>query len=153
MKLFHLLEQNPVNKSVYISGTNGYKRISKIPARSTVAVTNHALQENQNDPAKSFKDIPGPKGLPLVGNLWDIYKNKRYYLIRTHELFALYSKQYGSIFKYRIGHLNTVFISKPEDVAKVFQAEGQYGNRGDNLVLPLIIYREQYKKPKGILIR
>lgn len=139
-----------MRNSVYLSESNGYKWISRILVRSTAASTNYAQQENKNDPVKPYKDIPGPKGLPIVDNLLDVYKNKRYFLTRTHELFTLYSKRYGSIFKCRIGALDIVYISDPEDVPKVFQAEGQYANRGD--VVPWVVYRKQHKKLKGILM-
>ena len=150
MNLVQLLKHNPMQKSMYVSGINGYKLINKLVSRSAVTATSHAQPENQNDPIKPFKDMPGPKGLPFVGSLWDLYKNKGYYYNRSHELFTFYSQQYGSIYKCRIGSVNMVYVSTPEDATKVFQAEGQYANRGK--MLPMVVYREQSKKPKGVLI-
>ena len=150
MNLLQLLKQNSIQRTIYVSGTNDCKLINKIVARTTaVAATNDTQPNNQPDPIKPFKDLPGPK---RIASLWDIFKNKRYYLHRSHELFTYYSKQYGSIFKCRIGAVDLVYVSKPEDVAKVFQAEGQYANRGQMLASPWVIYREQSKKPKGVLI-
>ncbi|EDV24803.1 uncharacterized protein TRIADDRAFT_25150 [Trichoplax adhaerens] len=60
------------------------------------------------------------------------------------------AQKYGPVYRDKIGNLSYVFVYKPEDVAKVFQAEGKYPARGP--ALPWKIYREQRKKAKGLLL-
>ncbi|EDV25236.1 uncharacterized protein TRIADDRAFT_56978 [Trichoplax adhaerens] len=128
---------------------------SSLIARATlrfVATTANQIddQNNKNVNAKPLTDMPGPKGLPFIGNLWTILKNNRYYQNRSHELLSIYHAKYGPIYKCRLGSIAFVYITKPEDIAKVFKVEGKYPNRGP--ILPFLIYREQRKKPKGILV-
>ncbi|EDV24787.1 uncharacterized protein TRIADDRAFT_56952 [Trichoplax adhaerens] len=100
--------------------------------------------------AKPYTQVPGPKGYPIIGTLWTLLKNNGFYQKRPHLLFAEYKKTYGPIFKDKIGNMELVFISTPEDVATMFSAEGKYPSKGP--VNPWVIYREQRKKPKGVLI-
>ncbi|EDV25154.1 uncharacterized protein TRIADDRAFT_12969, partial [Trichoplax adhaerens] len=69
---------------------------------------------------------------------------------RPHLLMLDSKERFGSIYKEAIGSTHYVMVTKPEDVAKVFKVEGKYPSRGP--VYPWIIYRQQRKKAKGILI-
>ena len=68
-----------------------------------------------------------------------------------YRYFQLNSEKYGPIFKIRFGPLSYICIHKPEDVAKVFQAEGKYPSRDQ--ILPWLVYREQRKRSNGLLTR
>lgn len=100
--------------------------------------------------AKPYSQVPGPKGLPIIGTLWTLLKDNGYYQKRPHLLHAEYREKYGPIFKDKIVNFEMLFISTPEDAATLFSAEGKYPSRGP--ILPLVIYREQRKKPRGVFI-
>ena len=107
-------------------------------------------QKEKTANAKPFEEIPGPKGLPIIGTLWTLLKNNGYYLTRLHQLYAEYTQQYGPIFKDKIANIQLVFVTKPEDATAIFKAEGKYPSRGP--ITPWVIYREQRKKSKGVLL-
>ncbi|EDV24792.1 uncharacterized protein TRIADDRAFT_56957 [Trichoplax adhaerens] len=50
----------------------------------------------------------------------------------------------------KIVNVDMIFVSTPEDFATVFKAEGKYPDRGP--IWPWVVYREQRKKSKGVLI-
>lgn len=50
---------------------------------------------------------PGPPGLPLVGNIFQLGFN-------PHRSLAVFSKTYGPIMSLKLGRLTTVVISSPE---------------------------------------
>ena len=129
-------------------------RSNRIVYQSTAETLSEGQNNNEIEfiKAKPFNQIPGPKGLPIIGPLYELLKNDRYYVKRMHRYFQLNSERYGPIFKVRLGPSLVVCVHKPEDVAKVFQTEGKYPSRGD-LSLPWLVYREQRKRSNGLLTR
>lgn len=128
-------------------------RTNRIVYQSTAEALSD-VQKNDEDEflkAKPFHQIPGPKGLPFVGPVYDLLKNDRYYQKKMHRYFQMNSEKYGPIFKIKVGKFSLVCIHKPEDMVKVFQAEGKYPSRG--LSEPWAVYREQRKKSNGLLTR
>ncbi|KAK2559629.1 Cytochrome P450 10 [Acropora cervicornis] len=83
-------------------------------------------------PAKSFDEMPGPKGLPLIGTLLDYSKDlgggMRGYQ-RMHEIQQQRAQQYGPIFREKIFNRQTVTISNPNDVEYLFRNEGKWPRR------------------------
>ncbi|XP_050303517.1 cytochrome P450 315a1, mitochondrial [Anthonomus grandis grandis] len=75
-------------------------------------------------PAKEFHEIPGAKGLPFIGTTLSLIlagssPKLHVYIDKRH-------KQYGPIFKEKIGPVPCVFISDPEAIRLVFAHEGKY---------------------------
>lgn len=70
------------------------------------------------------KTIPRPKGLPLIGTTLDLIKagggpKLHLYIDSRH-------KQLGPIFTEALGPVKATFIADPNDMRKVFAAEGKY---------------------------
>ena len=117
-----------------------------------MATSPDSVQDNKEQviDAKPYSQVPGPKGLPIIGTLWTLLKNGGYYQRKTHLLHTEYREKYGPIFKDKIVNMEMLFISTPEDSAALFKAEGKYPSRGP--LTPWIVYREQRKKSKGLLV-
>ncbi len=76
---------------------------------------------------KPFKDIPGPKGLPLIGTALD-YRNDK------HTMSKVIKKRidkYGPIYREAIfpGLPEQVIVHDPKDVETVFRAGGEWPQR------------------------
>ena len=136
-------------KVVYPIAINTVAR--RVALRSTATVAAEIDDEKVSlANAKPFSEIPGPKGLPIIGTLWTLLKNNGYYQTRLHQLYAGYSEEYGPIFKDKIANMQLVFVTKPEDAVAIFKAEGKYPSRGP--IMPWVVHREQRKKSKGVLL-
>ncbi|KAI8499629.1 hypothetical protein Bbelb_226800 [Branchiostoma belcheri] len=86
--------------------------------------------------ARPFEEIPGPKGLPLIGTAWDYSPFER-------------TKTYGKIYREKLGPIDFVVISDPKEIEKVFRNEGRYPKR--RTLFTVKKYRELKKLPTGIL--
>ncbi|KAL4236526.1 hypothetical protein ACF0H5_004911 [Mactra antiquata] len=94
-----------------------------------------------NSDIKTFEEIPGPKGLPVVGTLFDYFKKDG---LRFNKMFEAYQKraiEHGPIYKEKIATINTVVISDPEEYSKVIRSEGKYPQRRE--MEPIAYYRQQ----------
>ncbi|RDD36151.1 Cholesterol side-chain cleavage enzyme, mitochondrial [Trichoplax sp. H2] len=102
--------------------------VNKVVFQSTTEITHESPKDNDNDyhKAKPFQEISKPDSLPLIGSLLMILKNNGYYQRNTHLYFSKLAQKYGPVFRDKIVPLSYLFVYKPEDVAKVFQAEGKY---------------------------
>ncbi|EDV24791.1 uncharacterized protein TRIADDRAFT_25545 [Trichoplax adhaerens] len=116
----------------------------------TATTTAIPEEEEKIADAKPFSEIPGPKLYPIIGNLLTLIKNNGYHQKRPHLLYSSYRQKYGPIFRDKIVNMKLLFVTTPEDFATVFKAEGKYPDRGPTM--PWIVYREQRKKAKGVLI-
>lgn len=73
----------------------------------------------QTEPAiklRLLSELPGPKGLPVLGNALQI--KKRHLL---HQQLEAWSKQYGSCYRFSIGGRKLVVIANHQTVAKIFR--------------------------------
>ncbi|KAK2588152.1 hypothetical protein KPH14_004202 [Odynerus spinipes] len=87
---------------------------------------------------KNFEDMPGPKSLPFVGTLYKyIPFIGEYSLTRLYETGIKKLEQYGPLVREEIiPGVQMVLVYRPEDIAKVFQAEGGlYPERRSHLAL------------------
>ncbi|GJQ65593.1 hypothetical protein Trydic_g7691 [Trypoxylus dichotomus] len=83
-----------------------------------------------------IKKIPGPKPLPIIGNLLDL-------LVTNEELFeviAKYGKIYAPIFRLILGFHSAIFISSPEDI-QIIVSGVKHLNK-NNLYIPLSTWLE-----------
>ncbi|XP_066267310.1 cytochrome P450 10-like [Branchiostoma lanceolatum] len=77
--------------------------------------------------ARPFDEIPGPKGLFLIGTALDYTPFGRFPLkTKFLESFRERTKTYGSIYREKLGPMDLVVISDPKDIEKVFRNEGRY---------------------------
>ncbi|KAF2886967.1 hypothetical protein ILUMI_19206 [Ignelater luminosus] len=95
--------------------------------------TNFGVEDNTKpagwDEALPYKSIPGPKALPIIGNVWRFFP----YVGDLHNIDVLemhrrFYKQYGKIAK--LGGIptfpDTVFIFSPEDFEVLHRNEGAF---------------------------
>jgi cytochrome P450/nitrite reductase/ring-hydroxylating ferredoxin subunit len=76
-------------------------------------------QEDETDrdqPLLSPNQLPGPRGLPILGNLLQINPE------RFHLILEEWYRQYGDIYEIRLGPDRAVVISDPQIVRKILQA-------------------------------
>ncbi|EDV25213.1 Cytochrome P450 10 [Trichoplax sp. H2] len=123
-----------------------YRQVSIRSATSTAIGSDTQVECN----TKPFHQIPGPKGLPIIGDLMTFLRNDSYYLKRPHLLLLENTKKYGPIYKQKIFTWQTVVVTDPNEISKIYSAEGTYPTRG--LVKPFIHHRMQSKRAKGIAV-
>ncbi|XP_068342585.1 cytochrome P450 84A1-like [Pyrus communis] len=77
---------------------------------------------------------PGPKGLPLIGNMLMMDQ-------LTHRGLAKLAKQYGGIFHLRMGFLHMVAVSNPEVARQVLQVQDNiFSNRPATIAISYLTY-------------
>ncbi|KAL3527173.1 hypothetical protein ACH5RR_011829 [Cinchona calisaya] len=77
---------------------------------------------------------PGPKGLPLIGNMMMMDQ-------LTHRGLAKLAKQYGGIFRLKMGYLNMVAVSSPEIARQVLQVHDNiFSNRPATVAIKYLTY-------------
>ena len=90
---------------------------------------------------KPFQAIPGPKGLPLIGNLYEYTLTKKYDFKKLHQNGLQKYLQYGPVVKEEIiSGLPIIWIYDPVDVEALKKAEGKFPSRRSHLAL------EHYRK-------
>lgn len=57
------------------------------------------------------------------------------------------SKEFGSVYKERIGFLESVIVSDPDEYTKVIKVDGKYPHRIE--MLPMVHYRQKKKMALG----
>ncbi|EGC36713.1 hypothetical protein DICPUDRAFT_31424, partial [Dictyostelium purpureum] len=70
---------------------------------------------------KINKFINGPKGYPIIGNLFDLKKNG----LEIHETFHELYLKYGPIFRIRFGSIETVILSEYSTIKECFIDNGE----------------------------
>jgi len=90
--------------------------------------------------------MPGPKGLPLLGDLISFLMEGTEFKERMAALESAF-KRYGPVFKRTILGRTIVFIEDPKDVEIVFKADGRYPMRPDVLFKPVKVYFESREMP------
>ncbi|XP_023932852.1 cytochrome P450 10 [Lingula anatina] len=100
--------------------------------------------------ARPLEEMPGPKGLPVLGNLLDYTKFGNKKISKLHLQLAKDFEKYGKIFKTRLGPSTyMIYVSDPEDIATVFRKEGRYPSRGTSFAL-MDAYYKRTGKPVGL---
>ncbi|XP_015909978.1 cytochrome P450 10 [Parasteatoda tepidariorum] len=73
---------------------------------------------------KPFEAIPTPKGLPLIGTIFDIIRTGG--AAKIHEYCDMRHKELGPIFREKLGPVECVIISGKDLIQKVYLAEGRF---------------------------
>ncbi|KAJ1408829.1 Cytochrome P450 [Sesbania bispinosa] len=77
---------------------------------------------------------PGPRGLPIIGNMLMMDQ-------LTHRGLANLAKQYGGIFHLRMGFLHMVAISDPDTARQVLQVQDNiFSNRPATIAISYLTY-------------
>jgi len=77
---------------------------------------------------------PGPKGLPIIGNMSLMDQ-------LTHRGLAKLAKQFGGIFHLRIGYLHMVAVSSPDVARQVLQVQDNiFSNRPATIAISYLTY-------------
>ena len=96
---------------------------------------------------KPFQAILGPKGLPLIGNLYEYTLTKKYDFKKLYQNGLQKYLQYGPVVKEEIiAGLPIIWIYDPVDVEALKKAEGKFPSRRSHLAL------EHYRKTHRIMI-
>lgn len=98
---------------------------------------------------QSFEKVPGPKGLPVVGTLFDYFKKDG---LRFNKMFEAYQKralEFGPIYKEKIATISTVVISDPSEYNKIIHAERKYPIRRE--MEPMAHYRRKKNIGLGLV--
>ncbi len=99
----------------------GPERLSACPlrereGRTFVDVTPLLAKAAAQRAARSIDDLPGPPGLPLIGNLHQLN------LTESHRTLERWASQYGPTFRFKNGRQSVVALSDPKHVAQVLRA-------------------------------
>jgi cytochrome P450 len=65
--------------------------------------------------ARRIEDLPGPRGLPLVGNLFQLRR------ATIHQSVERWCREYGPVFRFGIGRRRIVVLSDHESIAAVLR--------------------------------
>ncbi|XP_065319105.1 cytochrome P450 10-like [Gordionus sp. m RMFG-2023] len=98
---------------------------------------------------KSFHEMPGPRGLPIIGTLLNYTsKNSPYSLNHMFLSQVDRSIEYGPIYKEKIGPNSSVYITDARLYEKVIRVEGPTPHRKQ--LDPMLYYRKQRKLAIGM---
>lgn len=98
---------------------------NELTALDTSAATERINRKNLTN-VKPYSDVPGPKGLPFIGNSWRFAPLVGHYKI--HELDKVMKqlhKQYGNLVKIEglIGHPDLLFVFDGDEIRNIFKKE------------------------------
>ncbi|KAG8447087.1 hypothetical protein GDO86_014514 [Hymenochirus boettgeri] len=96
----------------------------------------------------SVSSLPGPANLPILGSLLDILRKGG--LKRQHEALASYHKQFGKIFRMKLGSFDSVHIGAPCLLEALYREESNYPKRLE--IKPWKAYRDYRDEAYGLLI-
>lgn len=94
----------------------------------------------------SKKEIPIVKGLPIVGTMFSILAagGGR----KLHEYIDKRHRQYGTVFREKLGPVDGIWISDPLDMKLLFGQEGKFPKH----ILPeaWLLYNDTYGQQRGL---
>jgi cytochrome P450 len=75
-------------------------------------------------PIRQIADLPGPRGWPLVGNALQIEAS------RIHLIFEAWCRQYGPLFRVRLGRKDMIVVADTALIAQVLRERPEHYRRG-----------------------
>ena len=105
----------------------------------------HSGHAKLSEGVRSLEEMPGPKGLPFVGDLFNYLKNSEFKPM-MNELKNSFEK-YGPIFKRTIMGRTMIWIQDPRDVEIVFKADGRHPMRPGDFLKSDEMYRKSRNLP------
>ena len=90
--------------------------------------------------AKSIKTLPGPTSFPVIGNLIQVQRSGGF--MKLAAALKKFQKQYGDVFRVKLGPEEMVCFAHPDKIEEVFRNEGKYPRRDK----PLPAWTEYHKK-------
>jgi cytochrome P450/nitrite reductase/ring-hydroxylating ferredoxin subunit len=73
------------------------------------------MPASERPPIRSLQQLPGPRGLPLLGNSLQLD------LSQLHKILEQWSDTFGPIYKFNIGNKPHVVIAEPELISKILR--------------------------------
>ena len=111
----------------------------RVVRSSSVSKHSSLKQPNPSIAAMPLRDMPGP---PVLANL---ARYAREGFRNHHTIIEKLFEQYGPTFQFAMPGKKVVYVCDPDDVERVFRAEGYPSSRGD--LLMSATYHEQEKGP------
>ncbi|GBM21968.1 Cytochrome P450 302a1, mitochondrial [Araneus ventricosus] len=107
-------------------------------------ITRSGESQGQNDVVKSFEEMPGPRPLPFIGNLWRYFPIiGNYSLERLHRTYQTFYEEFGPIVREKVfGERTLVHVFHPDDMMKVYKADGNMPKRMSHRAL------EKYRRER-----
>ncbi|CAL8092448.1 unnamed protein product [Orchesella dallaii] len=81
-----------------------------------------------------LKELPGPRGLPLVGNIFQLGKF-------GNAQFCKWTEKYGNIYQVKLGNQSTVVISDPKLTKEIFSNDAVFTGR---FVIPSMQFYDEH---------
>ena len=128
--------------SVVVWLLNPFEKLHKL--LSSLLKRDHGFPEG----VRSFEEIPGPKGLPYFGDVFNFARTSEF----EENMSALQNafKKYGPVFKRTIMGKTIVFFESPTDVEAVFKSDGRHPMRPDEIFKPQQEYMKSRELPEGL---
>lgn len=126
--------------SRYVGGQRVRNQYNVMKRNNSTVVVTQTIQD-EFDSAKPYETIPGPKPLPIIGNVWRFLP----YIGDLGTEFTvqqdIFYRTYGNIVRITglPGRKDMVMIFDPDDIEKVYRNEGQWPKR--NALQSLGYYR------------
>ena len=102
-----------------------------------------------SDDIKGISVMPGPKKVPLLGNLYQMQKAGGMH--KFNHALELFQKQYGKIFRLKLGPERMVIISDPDLIEEVYRQEGKYPRREKSFPA-WDKYHKKHNLPEGVFL-
>uniref|UniRef100_T1J6L3 SEFIR domain-containing protein n=1 Tax=Strigamia maritima TaxID=126957 RepID=T1J6L3_STRMM len=105
--------------------------ISSEESMSKQKSTYFATQANveKKTPVKPFSAIPGPRPMPIIGNVWNYLPGIGTYNGNDVNTFTKINEEYGDMVKLHMPKFNVVFLFSPQLIREVFMKEGKIPRR------------------------
>ena len=103
-------------------------------------------KEAELETARPFEEMPGPKGLPFFGSLFEFIKDGG--IANLHNASKARFEKYGPVYKFSLFGETSVYLSNALEAEKFVRADGKYPFRPP--LDPVLHSRRQERLPHGL---